>query len=135
MHFARLDAAEAMGELSGADVLIVDPPRKGLDKALLSALCAARAGGGAAASIEQLCYVSCGYDALERDARALLAAVKKKKKKKKKSPLIIIALIILIIIIGLASAQRACACARPGCQSHRDGRHLRQVSDARVTHG
>ncbi|KAG8469056.1 hypothetical protein KFE25_007574 [Diacronema lutheri] len=71
--YTRVDAADAAAaELPGADTLIVDPPRKGLDPALLRELCAPRAAGGAARDVQLLAYVSCGYDALERDARALV---------------------------------------------------------------
>jgi len=58
-------AAVAALDEAGADVaVIVDPPRKGLDAALLAALA-----GGAAA---RLLYLSCGLDSLERDAARLL---------------------------------------------------------------
>lgn len=72
--YTRLDAVDALPELAGADVLIVDPPRKGLDPALLRALCAPARAGGPAAGVELVAYVSCGYDALERDARALVGS-------------------------------------------------------------
>jgi 23S rRNA (uracil1939-C5)-methyltransferase len=61
--------------LAGADVAIVDPPRKGLEPALLKHLAA---GGGAAAAAgakpRRLLYLSCGWHAFERDAAALLAS-------------------------------------------------------------
>lgn len=45
---------------------VVDPPRRGLDPALLEGL--------ATASPERLVYVSCGLDSFERDAERLLAS-------------------------------------------------------------
>lgn len=74
VRYRRLDAADSISELCGADTLIVDPPRKGLDAALLRELCAPTTESGAASEIGLLAYVSCGYDALERDARALVGA-------------------------------------------------------------
>lgn len=54
------DAAEAVGILEGADTVIVDPPRKGLDAPVLAALEKHRP--------RQLVYVSCDVDSLRRDA-------------------------------------------------------------------
>lgn len=48
----------------GAQVAIADPPRRGLDAALLMALCARPA--------ERFIYLSCGLDSFLADARALL---------------------------------------------------------------
>jgi tRNA/tmRNA/rRNA uracil-C5-methylase (TrmA/RlmC/RlmD family) len=59
--------AGAQGELlHGADVVIDDPPRKGLAPGLCDALRAAQPA--------RLLYVSCGVDSFVRDARRLLAA-------------------------------------------------------------
>jgi tRNA/tmRNA/rRNA uracil-C5-methylase (TrmA/RlmC/RlmD family) len=76
--------------LTGTDVVVVDPPRKGLESALLDALCRppdmdnpappSRAPdvGDAAEAVAQsqrpcsLIYLSCGFPALERDCAALL---------------------------------------------------------------
>jgi len=66
-------AAERLDDARGADVAVVDPPRKGLDDALLAALCDARA-DGPCASLGTLAYISCGFPALVRDADALLAS-------------------------------------------------------------
>jgi tRNA/tmRNA/rRNA uracil-C5-methylase (TrmA/RlmC/RlmD family) len=52
----------------GVDVVIADPPRKGLDLALLEFL--------SRSPPERLLYVSCGIDALLRDAARLTAAGK-----------------------------------------------------------
>ena len=58
--------AEHAALASGCDVVIADPPRKGLDPALLQALCAAPPA--------RLLYLSCGLPALLRDAQVLLAS-------------------------------------------------------------
>ena len=56
-------AAEQLDLLRGADAVIVDPPRSGLEPALLEALCAAPP--------ERLIWVSCGLDAFLAQAAAL----------------------------------------------------------------
>jgi tRNA/tmRNA/rRNA uracil-C5-methylase (TrmA/RlmC/RlmD family) len=66
-------ASERLCDASGADVAIVDPPRKGLDPLVLSALCD-QTDGSACASITVLIYISCGFAALARELDALLAA-------------------------------------------------------------
>ncbi len=58
-------AGGAANELRGASVVIVDPPRKGLDPVLLPAL--------SQAAPERLVYVSCGLASFLRDAEALIA--------------------------------------------------------------
>lgn len=58
-------AADHAARAAEADVVIVDPPRKGLDAATLDALCAARP--------RRLIVVSCGLDAFVREAEALRA--------------------------------------------------------------
>ena len=79
---------ELWGGTAEGDVVLVDPPRKGLHPATLDALCrvaghkpAGGAGGrGDGASPAKargpsaLVYVSCGYDAFKRDLAALRAA-------------------------------------------------------------
>lgn len=95
---------EQAGECDNADVLIVDPPRKGLEDEVLEALCeksrsqesggkrgGRRRGRGdddyydededdmemyyaSVASVRKLIYVSCGFEALKRDAKALVEA-------------------------------------------------------------
>jgi len=59
-------AEEAVGALAGADLVITDPPRKGLAPAVVAAL--------AAAPPARLVYVSCDLDSFERDAARLAAA-------------------------------------------------------------
>ena len=66
-------AAERLEDARGAETAIVDPPRKGLDAALLKAL-AEPEGSGPCAGLTTLIYVSCGFPALRTDADALLAA-------------------------------------------------------------
>jgi len=58
------EAAGAVQILRGASCVIVDPPRKGLDDAVISALRAERP--------SQLLYVSCDIDSLVRDADRLV---------------------------------------------------------------
>lgn len=57
-------AGEAIAALGGADVAIVDPPRKGLDPGLREAL--------GARGPRRLIYVSCGLDTFLRDAARLV---------------------------------------------------------------
>jgi len=60
-------AADGCAELlDGADVVVVDPPRKGLDPALLAALCADPPA--------RLVYLSCGLASFLRDSERLLAS-------------------------------------------------------------
>lgn len=54
-------------EIEKADTIIVDPPRKGLDRALLNAL--QKVEGS-----KTLFYVSCGFESFERDCDELLKA-------------------------------------------------------------
>jgi tRNA/tmRNA/rRNA uracil-C5-methylase (TrmA/RlmC/RlmD family) len=58
-------AGSNLAVIDGADVVIVDPPRKGLDPELLDALCAAPP--------PRLVYVSCGVESFRRDAERLVA--------------------------------------------------------------
>lgn len=96
----RVAAAGAAprSELAAADVIVVDPPRKGLEPQLVQTLCQlathtcegqqpltdAPADGSAHSAealpkrpvrgaVQRLVYLSCGLDALMRDVRALLA--------------------------------------------------------------
>jgi tRNA/tmRNA/rRNA uracil-C5-methylase (TrmA/RlmC/RlmD family) len=64
---ARIEAGaagERLDLLRDADAVVVDPPRKGLEEALLAGLVAARPG--------TLAYVSCDRTSFARDARRLL---------------------------------------------------------------
>lgn len=59
------DAVAGLEIVAGASCVIVDPPRKGLDAAVVAALRASHP--------ERLLYVSCDIDSLSRDAASLLA--------------------------------------------------------------
>lgn len=56
---------------AGAEVVVCDPPRKGLEPRLLDWLCSPAA---AAIGVRRLLYLSCGYPALRRDSAALVAS-------------------------------------------------------------
>jgi 23S rRNA (uracil1939-C5)-methyltransferase len=58
-------AGDQRALLEDADVVLVDPPRKGLDRPLLEAL--------AESPPPRLVYLACGRDSLERDLGRLLA--------------------------------------------------------------
>lgn len=58
-------AAQAAALVAGRNLVIADPPRKGLDPALLRALCAT--------PVERFAYVSCDAGSFERDAAELEA--------------------------------------------------------------
>jgi hypothetical protein len=78
--YAVGSAAERLADAAGANVAVVDPPRKGLDPPLLDALCALRlatpdtrtSGASFCAGITTLVYISCGFPALAREATRLL---------------------------------------------------------------
>lgn len=65
--YKSMDATSMVqsGALEQADVVIVDPPRKGLDETVLKSLCTE-------SRPKLLVYVSCGFDAFQRDCAALL---------------------------------------------------------------
>ena len=67
-----LEALEA-GAAMGADTLIVDPPRKGLEEEVLAYLTAGKR-DKIAGDVRRIVYVSCGFDALKRDSVALAGA-------------------------------------------------------------
>jgi tRNA/tmRNA/rRNA uracil-C5-methylase (TrmA/RlmC/RlmD family) len=58
-------ASTALHATTGADVVIVDPPRKGLDEAIAQHL--------GAQPPQRLLYLSCDLDSLLRDMHSLLA--------------------------------------------------------------
>jgi len=90
--YLQANAATAIlkGQALGANVLVVDPPRKGLDEPVLQQLCLPRNSKQPYAEkanmlshlarhtvnwtndVETLIYVSCGFDALARDLDQLL---------------------------------------------------------------
>ena len=51
----------------GADVVVVDPPRKGLEAALLKALCVKN-------EIKRIIYISCGWESFQRGLQSLVRA-------------------------------------------------------------
>ena len=61
---------EQYESLRKARVVVVDPPRKGLDPPVLEALCSDY--GDSEHQQQHLVYVSCGFDAFRRDYRALV---------------------------------------------------------------
>lgn len=63
--YITAEAKEASSHVDNADVVIVDPPRKGLDTPLLEKLCAA--------PLDQVLYLSCNFDSLKRDLEHLTA--------------------------------------------------------------
>ena len=86
-------AAEALkaGQALGADILIVDPPRRGLEDEVIEELCKPfnpKQPGVESPNmltipdylvnwtndVETLIYVSCGFDALARDTEKLLSS-------------------------------------------------------------
>lgn len=71
MSYQPYNAVDALeeGEAEDATCMIVDPPRKGLDAPVLSAL--RERGSPLAGSVRRIIYVSCGFEALRRDAAAL----------------------------------------------------------------
>jgi len=73
VFYENLNAEESIaeGQCNEADVLIVDPPRKGLDDGVLRLLLGKHE-AAEAPDLKRVIYISCGFDALERDTRALL---------------------------------------------------------------
>ena len=86
-------AAQALtsGQALGADIMIVDPPRRGLEDEVLDELCKAYNPNQPcvestvmltvpdysvnwANDVQTLIYVSCGFDALARDCEKLLSS-------------------------------------------------------------
>lgn len=70
--FVCQSAAEAVasGQAADCNVLIVDPPRKGLETPVLRELCSTTK-SSTLRSVRTLIYVSCGFDALERELAEL----------------------------------------------------------------
>ena len=66
LHFVTGAAENEAKLFEGADICIVDPPRKGLDPAFLQKLCTA-------SSIKKLIYVSCNFASFERDCTQILS--------------------------------------------------------------
>jgi len=67
-RFEQGDAAERLELLTKCDLLLVDPPRKGLDEKVTGALASAAASG-----VRRILYVSCSFSSLKRDLGRLKA--------------------------------------------------------------
>lgn len=68
--YENLSAEEAVaqGQCEEADVLVVDPPRRGLDEGVLKVLLGTHE-SASCTKLRRLVYVSCGFDAFDRDAK------------------------------------------------------------------
>jgi tRNA/tmRNA/rRNA uracil-C5-methylase (TrmA/RlmC/RlmD family) len=75
-YFVAAAGSDPERWLHGADVAILDPPRKGLEPELLDYLCSKSIHGGGddapASSVKRLLYLSCGFPAFQRDCQRLL---------------------------------------------------------------
>ena len=60
--------------LAKADVIVVDPPRKGLEAALTAKLISCASAGAVRSVPRRLMYLSCGFEALTRDLDLLLGS-------------------------------------------------------------
>lgn len=60
-HYLLQPSQEAIQRIKNADLLIADPPRKGLDKELIEALLKP-------SELKEFIYISCGADSFMRDA-------------------------------------------------------------------
>ena len=66
IQYIQADAAKAGDYFEEAELILVDPPRKGLEPALLESLQKAKA--------KTLIYISCSFKSFQRDARQLLSS-------------------------------------------------------------
>ena len=75
VFFENMPAEEAIeeGQCERSQVLIVDPPRRGLDKGVLDMLTGSHT-SNMGEELSRLIYISCGFDALENDAKELVRA-------------------------------------------------------------
>ncbi len=67
ISFRTGDANDLLHLMAEADVVIADPPRKGLDSAFLNAL-------KKATHVQTFIYISCGWPAFQRDCEALIVS-------------------------------------------------------------
>lgn len=67
LKFESKDVSSCLDLIKEADVIIVDPPRKGLDPKLLDALCQTE-------SKSTLIYISCGWHSFQKDSEILIKA-------------------------------------------------------------
>ena len=74
VFYEQLSASDAVlqGQVDDADVLIVDPPRRGLDSGVLDLLVDKHETAELSSNLKRIIYVSCGFEALESDTRSLL---------------------------------------------------------------
>lgn len=72
LSYRKGDAAAQVESIPGCDLVIVDPPRKGLDDAILDAFLPS-APRKKRLGPKRLIYVSCGFPALKRDVDRLMA--------------------------------------------------------------
>ena len=75
LRYIRKNAADMISTetelFRNSHVLIVDPPRKGLDNEVVDHLCS-RSNGDSNKAIKLVVYVSCGFQAFQRDCDALI---------------------------------------------------------------
>lgn len=69
LSFFIASSAEQLNLLEGADVCIVDPPRKGLETRVREAIIDSQ-------SLTKLFYISCHFDSFRKDCEAILASDK-----------------------------------------------------------
>lgn len=63
--YHELNAAKGATFLTDAEIVIVDPPRKGMEPGLLHNLIAAK-------KVEQLIYISCGWESFKKESALLI---------------------------------------------------------------
>lgn len=71
VSYTKMDAESALlaGECDYCDVLLVDPPRQGLHEVVRQFLLDEHVDKKLPDTLQRVIYVSCGFDALERDCR------------------------------------------------------------------
>ncbi|GMH54120.1 hypothetical protein TrRE_jg11202 [Triparma retinervis] len=74
ISYLTATAGKAMeeGECVDADVVIVDPPRSGLEERIVDEICKPRGESELMGDVRTLVYVSCGWNALTRDLEKTL---------------------------------------------------------------
>ena len=65
LHYKTASFEHCLDLLEGKDVLLVDPPRKGLEKSFLKKALTTK-------SLQVFVYISCNWDSFERDAKIIL---------------------------------------------------------------
>ena len=69
---ATAGKAVTEGECDDADIVIVDPPRSGLEGSIIKELVKSKREAGLMGSVDTLIYVSCGWNALTRDLEEIM---------------------------------------------------------------